>query len=123
MKRDNDASVAGGARRPLFRPRTDAVDTGGALVLIADMPGVDEQTVSVVFERGRLTIGGTAVPHDPQDLHLEAAEYESGNFEAAFQLPEKVDVDGIQASIRQGVLRVVVPKRDPSARSITVKAE
>lgn len=110
-------------RRPLFHPRIDAHETADAIVLTADMPGVDEHTVSVVFERGRLTLAGKAVSHDPQDLQLEAAEYEGGDYEVAFQLPEKIDADQIAGTIRHGVLRVTVPKLIPAApRQIVVQA-
>jgi len=106
-----------------FIPRSDIYEREDALVVVADMPGVDEKSVDIHVERKVLTITGR-VPADEFEGHrLAYAEYEAGDFERSFNLSDEVDIDKIEATVKQGVLRLVLPKAEAALpKKIAVKA-
>ena len=110
-------------QRTVFIPRADIHERSDALVLMADMPGVDQNSVDIRVERRVLTIAGRVKPETVPDHRLCYAEYESGDFERNFTLTEDVDVDKIEATVKDGVLTLVMPKSQKALpRKITVKA-
>ena len=109
--------------RTVFLPRTDIYERDNALVLVADMPGVDENSVEINVEQRVLTITGRVTPQEVADHRLTYAEYEAGDFERSFTLSEEVDVDQIKATVKGGVLRLVMPKSEAAKpKKISVKA-
>ena len=109
--------------RRAFVPRADIFETEDAVVVVADMPGVDENSVDITLEKNVLSIDGYVEPHQPENYSLAYAEYEVGDFHRRFTLSDEVDQDNIQASVKNGVLRLHLPKAGPAqARKISVKA-
>jgi len=109
--------------RTVFIPRADIYERDDALVLVADMPGVDKDNVEINVDRRVLTISGRVATEPVEDYRLTYAEYETGDFERSFTLTEEVDVDKIEATVKNGVLRLVLPKSEAAKpRKITVKA-
>jgi len=107
----------------VFVPRVDIYEREDALVLLADIPGVDQNSVEINVDRRVLTVTGRVVPEQVADHQLAYAEYESGDFERSFTLTEDVDVDKIEATVKNGVLRLVLPKAEAARpKKITVKA-
>ena len=106
--------------RPVHAPRTDIYETEDEVVLVADMPGVDEKSIDITLERNVLTILGRTQDVAPEGYRLAYAEFERGDFQRAFALSNQADPNGIQASIQDGVLRVSVPKAKPALKKITV---
>ncbi|MDR1612999.1 MAG: Hsp20/alpha crystallin family protein [Planctomycetota bacterium] len=106
--------------RKAFVPPVDIVDNGKQTVLIADMPGVDQDSIEVMIEKNVLTIKGKPQPIEFQGLQLVYSEYAEGDFERSFTVTEDVDRDNITANIKEGVLTVVIPKARPAARRIAV---
>jgi HSP20 family protein len=88
-------------------PRVNIYETDKAYVLVADMPGVGPDGLDVEAERKTLTIRGRVErPPTPPDYQ----EFELTDFHRAFTLTEDLDTDGIKAALRDGVLRVEIPK-------------
>ena len=106
--------------RTVFSPATDIVETEAELIVVADMPGVDERSVEVTLENERLTIVGRNTAESPQGYELSYGEYESGDYEYAFTISENIDRDQIRATVNQGVLRIRLPKAEPKTRKISV---
>jgi HSP20 family molecular chaperone IbpA len=107
----------------IFVPRVDIYETKDALYLIADMPGVDEKTVDVEVEKNILTISGRVEDGMPKDYSLVFSEYEVGDYERSFSLPEEIDQEKIKATIKNGVLRLELPKTDKvKPKKITINA-
>jgi HSP20 family molecular chaperone IbpA len=95
---------------PTFSPRVDVIEKPDCMVLLADMPGVSKDNVSVVLEKGVLTIEGEiAMPEEP-GMRIGRQEYEVGRFHRAFEVGEGLDPSGVEARIKDGVLRLVIPK-------------
>lgn len=110
--------------RKVFLPKVDIYETGDSIVLIADMPGVDENHVDMTLEKNVLTIAGTVVPPTFPGYSAAYAEYDVGDYQRAFTLSDEVDRDRIDARVRNGVLRVTLHKAEPvKARKIAIKAE
>jgi len=109
--------------RKAFLPRTDIYEDGDAITIVADMPGVDESTLDITLEKGVLSINGYVEPELPEGYSLSYAEYEIGDYQRSFKLSNEIDQEGIQATIKDGVLRLMLPKVGPAkARKIAIKA-
>ena len=95
-----------------FVPRVDIYETKEALFLIADMPGVDEKTVDVELEKNILTISGRVENGKVKDYSLVFSEYEVGDYERSFTVSDEIDREKIKAMVKQGVLRLELPKAE-----------
>ncbi len=110
--------------RKVYTPAVDILERKDDIVVTADMPGVDEKTVDITLEKNVLTIYGMVEPQFPEGQRLALSEYGVGDYQRAFTLSEEVDRDRINASVRNGVLRLVLPKAAAAkARKIEVIAE
>jgi len=121
---DNTADVETTRDVLTFVPRVDIYEVEDTVVLVADMPGVDENSVDITLEKNILKINGFAHPQAPENFEPAYAEYRYGNYERTFALSDEVDRDKIEATVKNGVLRLVMPKAEAAkTRKITVKAE
>ncbi len=110
--------------RPVYLPRVDIVETGDALEVLADMPGVTRDSVEVTLEQRVLTVRGRADVSLPEGLAPLHLEYEPGDYERSFTLSDAVDPSGIEARVRAGVLHLRLPKAGPARRQrIEVEAD
>ena len=90
-------------------PRADIFETDTAFVILADMPGVGPDGVEVVADSRTLTVRGR-VSRSPTNAELEHREFELADYYRAFTLTEDLDTDRIAGTLRDGVLRVEIPK-------------
>ena len=112
------------ARRKKFVPRCDVIERGDAIVLVLDMPGADEKSVELKLERNTLTVIGHAESVFQNGERALLREYNEGDFERTFSISEDLDSQSIDASMRDGVLQVVIPKSPQvKPRKITVRSE
>lgn len=99
------------------------VDADGAFVVRAEVPGIRPGNVQVDVEAGRLTIAGERVGADPAKGAIHRRERSVGRFSRALQLPPDLAVDEAKATVRNGLLTVVIPKRQEARpRRIAVGA-
>lgn len=122
-----EVSLAEGAERTrpgrAYVPRVDIYELDEALTIVADMPGVDENSLDITLEKNVLSLKGLVDLHSPDNFALAYAEYRTGDFERSFSLSEGVDQDNITATIKNGVLKIRLPKAGPAkARKVTVSA-
>jgi HSP20 family protein len=109
--------------RKAYVPRADIFETNEAIVVVADMPGVDQNSLDITVEKNVLSINGFVEPVHPDNYSLVYAEYEEGDYQRRFTLSNEVDQDNIQATVKNGVLRLHLPKTGPAqAKKISVKA-
>ncbi len=103
-------------------PAVDVFETDEAIVVEADMPGVDRSGVEVKIDNGLLTLLGHAARKPIEGVTQLYEEIVAGDFYRAFTVGEDVDESGISAVITDGVLVVTLPKSAPKrARKIEVK--
>ena len=109
--------------RKAFVPRVDIYETDDQIVLAADVPGVDQDSVEITLEKSLLTVNGYVEPEAPEGYDIAYAEYDVGDFERSFRLSNQIDQEKIKATVKDGVLRLVLPKIGPAkTRKIAVKA-
>ncbi len=109
--------------RRTFSPRVDIYETDHEIVLVADMPGVDEKSIDITLEKGVLTVSGHTEDIQHEDFTLAYTEYREGNYSRSFALHEAIDQDKIQAMVSNGVLRLHLPKSSESqVHKIPVKS-
>lgn len=101
--------------RKIYVPLVDIVETGEALLLVSEMPGVDQNGVDVVIEKNILTIRGKVSDHVPAGFKLGYDEYGLGDYERTFTIPNEINRDAVEATMKDGVLRLTLPKVKPAA--------
>ncbi len=92
-------------------PLCDIVETGTTVVLTADMPGVPADGVDVRLHGDVLTLSGHSGIKEPSSFTPLWREYAPRDYERAFRVGQDIDPEKIQASIKDGVLRVQLSKR------------
>lgn len=108
--------------RRAYVPAVDLIDSDNEVVLVADIPGVPEGAVDLTIEKNVLTL--SAVPADGviAGKKLAYSEYGVGEYKRSFALSEEVDKENISATLKDGVLRVRLPKSTPVTKKISVSA-
>lgn len=104
-----------------FAPPVDIVEDGDAIVVTADLPGLELGDVSVNVENDVLTFSGERKPEREEGVHVRERWY--GTFSRSFKLPRTIDVERIEATLKNGLLRIRLPKRDAiKPRKIEIKS-
>lgn len=117
------AACAASACRKTFVPRCDLCERPDAFVMLADMPGVDEKSVELRIDKNVLTITGQVQAQKREGLDSTWLEYSEGDYRKTFRLTDQVNSGSIEASVKDGVLRVILPKAEKQKpRRIEVKA-
>ena len=108
--------------RAVFVPPSDIYETKDSIVVLAEMPGVTPDGVDITLERRVLTIRGRSAAGDHAGYQRVYNEYADGDYERVFTLSENIDRDRIEASLKDGVLHLVLPKAETAkARKIQLK--
>jgi len=123
-----EASTPEGVERirphKVYTPNVDILERKDDIVVTADLPGVDENSLDINLEKNVLTINGRVESEVPEPYRMAYAEYGTGDYQRAFTLSDEVDKERIHATMKNGVLRLVMPKAaEAKARKITVTAE
>ena len=109
--------------RRIYTPRADIYETKDELVVVMDVPGVDENSMDIVLDKSVLTINAFPAYERPEKLSLAYAEYGEGDYQRSFALSEEIDRKRIQANVKDGVLYLKLPKADAvKPQKINVKA-
>lgn len=95
--------------RAVFTPHVDIVEAPDALTLFADMPGVETEDLDIRVHESELAIAGTVRQRSEPTKWL-AKEYEIGGFYRSFQISDDIDATDISAELKNGELRVHLPK-------------
>jgi len=107
-----------------WAPAVDIYEHQGNIVLTAELPGVDAKDVDVRVENNVLTLSGERKWSDEvQRESYHRVERASGSFTRSFTLPNVVDTERIKADFKDGMLKLVLPKKEeakPKQISINV---
>jgi HSP20 family protein len=95
---------------PVYRPAADIFEQADEYVVLVDLPGADESSVQVRFEKDVLSIDAKSTFQPEPSWAPRHAEYQPGGYAREFRIADGVDVDGIRASLRHGVLELHLPK-------------
>lgn len=107
-----------------FVPFVDIAEEEDRLVLLADMPGVKPDGLDIRYEQGVLAVHGRVAPREnPDTTNYLLREYGVGDYYRSFRIGDGINPDGITAEIRDGVLRLDLPKAaEARPRRIEVKS-
>ena len=107
-----------------YQPRVDIVEEKDAVVVSAEIPGVEKDKLSVELEDGLLTISAEKFAEDREDKDsLYRSERTYGAYKRTFKVPSSVNPDAISAEYVNGVLKVTLPKHPEAApRQIEIHA-
>ena len=107
-----------------WAPAVDIYEQGGDIVLKAELPGVDPKDADIRVENNTLTLRGERkLDSEVKRENYHRVERAYGTFSRSFTLPNVVDTDKIKAEYKDGVLRVILPKREevkPKQITVTV---
>ena len=107
----------------VFSPNVDIFETDTELTLLADLPGVDSEGLTIDLRDSVLTLSGNVAPFEGPDEKDLSVEYEIGRYFRQFTLSEVIDQESIDAKLSDGVLRLTLPKVKKAApRTIQVTA-
>lgn len=98
-------------------PAVDVAEKENAYEITAELPGMEERNVDVNLANGVLTIKGEKQEEKEErekDYHLSERRF--GSFQRAFTVPDDVDADKIEASFKNDVLTVILPKAAEAQR-------
>lgn len=113
------------ANRGAF-PALNLGSTEAAVEIYAFAPGLDPEKIDISVDKGVLTVSGeradeTGPAAEGRDVY--ARERFAGTFRRVVSLPEDVDAAKVEATYRDGILKIVVPKREASRpKRIEIKA-
>lgn len=117
-------AVAEVRQRWVRTPPIDIFETDTGLVLRADLPGVNTDSLNLQVQDNRLTLFGKVDSQVPEGARLLYQEYHVGDFLRSFILSDDVDHDRIDAKLTSGVLEVSLPRAPRTQpRKIDVKSD
>jgi HSP20 family protein len=111
----------------VFRPAVDIVEDASSITITADLPGVAQDAVDLQVDKNVLIVKGARklerkAPENGAD-HYRRYERTAGAFERSFRLPPTVDVEKVEASMKDGVLTLTLPKKaEAQPRTIKIKS-
>jgi HSP20 family protein len=106
---------------PVYVPPVDIYESQDAIMILADMPGVAPEGVDVDLRENQLTFTGKVVLEESKERML-LQEYGVGDFYRQFTLSSRIDQGKIEASMKDGVLVLTLPKAEVAKpKKITVK--
>lgn len=121
-KQEVPAPAEGIKPGPIFTPVVDIFETDNEITLLADMPGVTSDNLDIDLRENMLTLSGDVdAPEGSGEAEI-FREYQTGRYYRQFTLSEVIDQSKIAAGLKDGVLRLTLPKVEKAApRRITVK--
>jgi HSP20 family protein len=109
---------------PCFVPRVDIYESAEKITLLADMPGVTKDGVSIDLKDNVLTLRGAFGSPTPAPARVLYKEYEEGDFYRQFTLSNLIDQTRITAGLKDGVLTLELPKVEKAKpRQIEIRTE
>jgi len=106
----------------VFTPAVDIFETEKELTLLADMPGVKSDNLTIGLNKNVLTMTGEVEAPEGENETDVIREYETGKYFREFTLSNEIDQTKIEAVLKDGVLRLILPKvEEITPRKIAVK--
>lgn len=118
---DSLAPVTNEANRPATLPAVDIYENATGITLLADLPGVSKERLSIKVQSNELLIEGEAAVQVPAEVRLVHNELREPLFRRSFTLGHDLDKDNITANLKHGVLTLQIPRqREAQPRKISV---
>jgi len=109
FRRANESAIT------TWAPDVDIYEDGNQLVIKADLPDINEKDLDIQMENNMLTIRGERkFEKSVKEENYLRVERSYGAFSRSFSLPNTVNTEGIKAEYKNGVLTLMLPKREES---------
>jgi len=96
-----------------WSPSVDIFETEGEIVVKAELPGMERKDITLHLENNVLTLRGERkFEKETKDDNYHRIERSYGNFSRSFSIPATVDEEKIRADYKDGVLKIVLPKKE-----------
>ena len=96
-----------------WSPSVDIFETEGEIVVKSELPGMDRKDISLHLENNVLTLRGERkFEKETKEENYHRIERSYGNFSRSFSIPATVDEEKIRADYKDGVLKIVLPKKE-----------
>ena len=107
---------------PAMIPRVDVLEDQTGITLLADLPGVTREALEIHLEGDSLTIEGTVSAATPESMQAAYAEVRVPRYRRSFTLSRELDGGRIEAQLKDGVLRLRIPKQEHAQpRRVSIK--
>jgi HSP20 family protein len=93
-------------------PPVDVFENDTSITMLADLPGVTREQLQVRVDGENLVLEATATTSGPQDMQLVYGEAQCPAYRRQFTLSRELDASRIEAQLRDGVLRLTIPKAE-----------
>ncbi|MFZ2089935.1 MAG: Hsp20/alpha crystallin family protein [Desulfobaccales bacterium] len=105
-------------------PAVDVAETGDKVTVKAEIPGMEAKDIEISMVGDTLTIKGEKkAEREEKDENYHMVERSYGSFSRAMKLPAAVAADKVEATYKNGVLTVVLPKKEEvKPKAIEIKA-
>ena len=101
---------------PIFRtPLTNIKESENHFDITAELPGINKGDIELTIQDGKLEIKGESKEETTEEVDGQSVrrEFRSSNYYRAFNLPEYIDEDSIEANLEKGILKITIPKVKP----------
>ena len=93
-------------------PQTNLYESGDAFQVIAEVPGLSKDDLNIKIQGNYLELSGTRHSDAPEGYKIHRVERDTDSFTRSFTLPAEVDVNKIEAVLKDGLLTLVLPKAE-----------
>jgi HSP20 family protein len=94
-----------------FRPQVDVAETEKSFELSFSLPGLKKEEIKINLEGNVLTVSGERkLNKEQKNKNFHSVETQYGSFSRSFELPETVEINKIDASYKDGLLSIELPK-------------
>ena len=101
------------AKTEAVLPKVNVTETDNSFYLEAETPGMQDKDIGIEVHNGVLTIKGHTVNNsDKEKENYHIREFSSQSFERSFRLSDRVDTEQVSAKIKNGILKVDLPKHE-----------
>lgn len=108
----NASSTAPGPQAPHAVPPVDVFEDENGITVVADLPGVSRERLNVRVDGDSLLVEGTAQADIPEGMELVYGEARLPAYRREFTLSRELDAGRIDAQLKDGVLRLRIPKAE-----------
>ena len=108
-----------------WSPSVDIFETEGEIVVKSELPGIDRKDITLHLENNVLTLRGERkFEKETKEENYHRIERSYGNFSRSFSIPATVDEEKIRADYKDGVLKIVLPKKEQAkAKQIKIASD
>ncbi len=107
-----------------FSPKVDIIETDKNYEIQFQLPGIKKDEINIDINDDRLTVSGERkMENEKNEKNYRSVESYYGSFSRSFYLPDNVNTEKVDASYKDGILNVVLPKdaKKETKRTITIK--